>query len=84
MSDAPNSPWFQLKKETMDALMLRIMDDSTPKTEAEWWARREILDLLEFIHEQVLEWDADGDCGFPAYDHGKRIVERLGAYVGKY
>ncbi len=79
-----HQPAFPLHLAEMNAIKRMVMDDTVAKTDPEWWARREILDLLDFVHEQVLAWDADGDCGFPAYDHGKRILERLGEYVGKF
>lgn len=73
------SPWFPLSPEKMAELQKQVMDAGTPKTETEWWARREIVDLLEFVREQVEAWDNDGDCGFPLYEHGKRIMARHAA-----
>ena len=73
------SPWFPLSPEKMAELQKQVMDAGTPKTETEWWARREIVDLLEFVREQVELWDNAGDCGFPLYEHGKRIMARHAA-----
>lgn len=57
---------------------VQARDTGTLKTETEW-AQREIADLLEFVREQVELWDGAGDCGFPLYEHGKRILARHAA-----
>jgi hypothetical protein len=81
MSGAPepllsSEPWFPLSPERTAEIQKRVMDRGIPKTQTEWWARREILDLLEFVREQIKECDRDGDMAFPLYDHGMRILER--------
>lgn len=69
--------------ERIAELRSRVMDGSASKTATEWWARREILDMLAFIRDQVELWDNDGDSGFPLYEHGKRILARYSAPSAK-
>jgi hypothetical protein len=57
-------------------LIRQLLDPNVPKNEREWCAAREISELLEFVREQVMLWNNDGDSGFPEYEEGMRIVER--------
>jgi len=66
--------WTEKVRKAMDKLTLeaRIMDSNIPKSEAEWWAQKEITDLRARLEKaekdaaRYKEWKRafrEGECG---------------------